>query len=462
MFRLLPVFLHAALSAALFAQAPGRLTALDRYVAAPDSNYKYELARTIPGPGVTAHVIDMTSQAWRTGAEVDRPVWKHWLTIILPEKTGTATGLLFIGGGNNDGKQPSLPDRSLIEMAAATGSVVAELRMVPNQPLAFPGGAKGRFEDSLIAYTWDKFLRGGDENWPARLPMTKSAVRAMDTITAFCASEKGGGVKVEKFVVAGASKRGWTTWAAAAVDKRVAAIIPIVIDVLNVEPSFVHHWRAYGFWAPAVKDYTQFQIMDWMGKPRNRELMRIEDPYEYRDRLTMPKFILNSAGDQFFLPDSWQFYYPGLKGEKYLRYVPNSDHSLRNTDARESLEAYYAAFLKGTPRPRFDWKIEKNGDIRVKAVDRPTEVKLWAATNPKARDFRLETIKNAYQATPLNESAPGVYVGRVPKPPAGWTAYFVELTYSSGGRYPFRFTTGVKVSPDTLPFPPYKAQPVGK
>ncbi len=36
-------------------------------------------------------------------------------------------------------------------------------------------------------------------------------------------------------------------------------------------------------------------------------MLEIIDPYEYRDLLTMPKLVLNSAGDQFFLPDSSQF-----------------------------------------------------------------------------------------------------------------------------------------------------------
>ena len=34
---------------------------------------------------------------------------------------------------------------------------------------------KARTEDDFIAYTWDKFLRTGDEKWPLRLPMTKAA-----------------------------------------------------------------------------------------------------------------------------------------------------------------------------------------------------------------------------------------------------------------------------------------------
>ena len=138
----------------------------------------------------------------------------------------------------------------MLDTALTTHSVVAELRMVPNQPLTFPDDGKPRVEDGIIAYTWDKFLHGGDDQWPARLPMTKSAVRAMDTVTAFCATEQAGKVDVKTFVVAGGSKRGWTTWTTAAVDKRVVAIVPMVIDLLNIEPSFEHHYRAYGFFAP--------------------------------------------------------------------------------------------------------------------------------------------------------------------------------------------------------------------
>jgi PhoPQ-activated pathogenicity-related protein len=127
--------------------------------------------------------------------------------------------------------------------------------------------------------------------------MTKSVVRAMDTVMAFCGSPQRGNVKVNGFVVAGVSKRGWTTWTTAAMDQRVVAIVPFVIDMLNIEPSFKHHFAAYGFYAPAVHDYEEMKIMDWTGTPEYRALMKIEEPYEYRHRLTMPKFIINSTGD---------------------------------------------------------------------------------------------------------------------------------------------------------------------
>jgi PhoPQ-activated pathogenicity-related protein len=346
--------------------AIGEVTALDRYVAAPDLSYRYELIETIPGDGYAAHVLEMTSQRWRDETEVDRPLWKHWLTVIEPEQVATGTALLIVGGGSNEKKPPARANRLLAMGAVATRSVIAELRMVPNQPLTFVGETEKRSEDAIIAYSWDKYLRTGDEAWPLRLPMTKSVVRAMDTVTAFCRSAAGGGIDVDKFVVGGASKRGWTAWTGAAVDKRVVALVPIVIDLLNVEVS-EHHYRSYGFWAPAIAAYQATGIMRWAGTTQLASLLKIEDPYAYRDRLTMPKFMVNSAGDQYFLPDSSQFYFDALVGEKYLRYVPNTDHSLKGSDTPESAFAFYEAIVAGRPRPKFSWSFEPDGSIEVKA-----------------------------------------------------------------------------------------------
>jgi PhoPQ-activated pathogenicity-related protein len=378
-------------------------------------------------------------------------LWKHWVSIVKPDSVTSSKSLLFITGGANDGRAPSASDGNMSKIAVATKSVVTELRMVPNQPLVFAGETERRVEDSFIAYTWDKFLRTGDPKWPARLPMTKAAVRAMDTVTAFCGSAEGGNTKVDQFVVAGGSKRGWTTWTTAAVDQRVIGIIPLVIDVLNMEESMKHHYAAYGFWAPSVGNYTAFRLMDWGGTPEYQALLTIEEPYQYRQRFTIPKFIINAAGDQFFLPDSSQFYFNDLPGQKYLRYVPNADHSLRGSDAHETMLACYNATINNLALPKFTWSLEKDGSIRVKTQDKPTGVKLWQATNPEARDFRMEKLGPKYQSTVLTEEGSGVYVGKVTEPSKGWTAFFVELTYPSGCEVPFKFTTQVRVVPDTLP-----------
>ena len=439
------------------ARAQPAQTALDRYVAAPDSNFSWKVVRDLSAEGVTATLLEMTSQQWLTDREVERPLWTHWITVVRPPVSPKPDNiaLLFISGGANDRPAPARPPAWLVEIARETGTVTAELRLVPNQPVVFKDdpSRKPRSEDDFIAYTWDKFLRTGDEKWPARLPMTKSAVRAMDAVTAFTASAEGGGSEVTRFVVSGASKRGWTTWTTAVTDRRVVAIAPAVIDMLNVEPSFVHHWRVYGAWSDAVNDYVEHGIMDWMGTPQFRALMRIEEPYEYRERLTMPKFMVNASGDQFFLPDSSRFYFDELRGEKLLRYVPNASHSLDKTDALESLHAFYSMIVKGTPRPEFSWTFEGDGSIKVVTKDRPLEVVVWQAVNPNARNFRHDVIGSAYQSTPLTLSGPNTYVARVTPPATGWTAFFVELKFPSGGKYPLKVTSGVRVLPDTLPFP---------
>ncbi|HLY40038.1 MAG TPA: PhoPQ-activated pathogenicity-related family protein [Terracidiphilus sp.] len=434
------------------ARAAERQTALDAYVHAPDSHYQYTLVAKTARVGCTEFLLRMTSQEWRTPAEVTPSVWQHWLRIEVPQQVSSPIGFLYIRGGSIGDGQPK-PEEKFVAMATMTHTVVSELFDVPNEPLTFANDSYGpREEDQIIAYTWRKFIETGDSNWPLRLPMTKAAVRAMDTVTTFAGSEQGGHHVVNRFVVSGASKRGWTTWTTAAVDKRVVAIAPMVIDVLNVVPSLEHHYESYGYWAHSVRDYFHEGLMDQMDNRRFKKLMDIEDPFSYRDRLTMPKLMVNAAGDQFFLPDSSQFYFDQLPGENHLLYEANTDHSLHDVDSDQSIEAFYESIVEGITRPKLTWTFEPDGAIRVTMDRTPLAVTLWQANNPEHRDFREESIGRAYQSSPLEPESPGVYVARVAKPARGWTAFFVEATFPGPGKNAFKFTTAVRVLPDVEPF----------
>ena len=468
--RLLPVALAAllALAAPALAQplrvpaSDASATALDRYVATPDPAYRWSVVSTRQEGTLTVTTIEMTSQTWRTPAEVDRPEWKHYLTVIRPDVVESDTSLLFIAGGANDGagKLPKT-DAMLATFAARTKTIVTELRMIPNQPLTFFNDGVARKEDDLIAYGWRKFLDGGDEQWLARFPMTKAAVRAMDTVQAYAQSPEGGRRAITKFVVSGGSKRGWTTWTTASVDSRVVAIMPAVIDVLNMRPSMIHHYRAYGFWAPAVGDYVTHGIMDRMDDPRFDALLALVEPFSYRDRLTIPKYIVNASGDQFFLPDSWQFYFDDLKGEKYLRYVPNADHSLKGLQrARRP-----AGLLRrdrqgrGTPAVRLDGRQGRHA--RDHAEDEADQGDVLAGHQPgrarlphRVARPRVEGHRGA-SPTRVVPTAP-----RSRSPEKGFTAGFLEVVFDYGGPAPLIFSTGVRVMPDVLPFaPPQPGRP---
>jgi PhoPQ-activated pathogenicity-related protein len=432
--------------------APDR-TALDRYVVADDPNYAYEHVRTLEGEGWAAHVLKMTSQTWLGPDEVDPTLWWHWLTVIVPETVTSDVGMLYLTGGRNTDAPPEEPDSDRLRYALATRTVVADLHQVPNQPLTFADGDEPLRESKLIAYAWDRYLRGGDATWLPRLPMTKSAVRAMDTVTSFCAGADGGGVDVARFVVAGRSKRGWTAWTTAAVDDRVVGIVPMIIDLLNMEKSFTHHYEAYGAWSPVIDDYVNKGIPDWFGTERLASLAAIVEPFSYRSRFTMPKLLINATGDLFFLPDSSRFYFDDLPPEKHLRYLPNSGHSIGGTDALDTLLAFYWAIVNDAPRPAFSWTFQSDGSIRVRSAGtiEPERILLWQATNPEARDFRIDKIGEAWTSTSLLPEDDGSIVARVEQPVSGWTAFFVELTFPSGGPAPFKFTTDVRVLPDALP-----------
>lgn len=426
-------------------------TALDRYVKKADPTYTYELKNTITDPAFTCYVIRMTSQTWRKPEEVNRTVWEHDVLIVRPTEVKTQTAMVYLDGGKNGGEPPNKPSEMLAKIAVATHGVVCNVRHIPNETLTFTEDGKERTEDEIIAYTWKKYMETGDEEWPLRLPMTKAAVRGLDTIQDFLKKPEGGGVEIKDFVISGGSKRGWTTWTVGAVDPRVKGIIPAVIDVLNVVPQFRHHYGAYGFWAPAVGDYVAEGIMDWMDTPEYDALLRIEDPYSYRERYRMPKLMVNASGNQFFLPDSSQFYFDRLPGPKYLRYVPNADHGLDGTDALMSLMSFYAALAYDQKLPEFTWTFPDKGSFRVTCEDKPLEVKLWQATNPAARDFRVETLGKVWTPTPLTPNDRGVYTAKIDIPEKGWTAGFVELKFAGPFDVPFTFTTPVRVVPDVLP-----------
>lgn len=433
-------------------------TALDDYVNKVDSAFDWHVERRTQRTTHTELVVDLTSQTWRKSGEVNRTAWHHWLSIVVPKGCASDAALLFITGGSNDDGPPEAIGERLLKISLATGSVVAELRTVPNQPLSLNGESHDRYEDDLLAASWVEFMKTSDPTWIAQLAMTKSAVAAMTAVQEALSAEESGDAThdwptINRFVVAGASKRGWTTWLTAAVDPRVVAIAPIVIDVLNISPSMRHHHATYGFWSDALADYESQGLADKLDQPEGSAIRSLIDPYHYRDRLTLPKCIINASGDQFFLPDSSRYYFDDLLGEKHLSYTPNASHSLSGSNALDTLVAFHASVVNDLERPTVTWTGGHEAAAHVVSCSaKPIEAILWRAVNPKARDFRLETIGEAYEAIPLEPDAKGVYRVAIEAPPEGWSATFVRFAFDIGAPRPWRVSTPVWVAPDVEPF----------
>ena len=436
----------------LFSQS----SVLDDYINNVDPYTEYSVVSSETGFGYTSYVLDLTSQKWLTDAEVDHPVWQHWIVLIVPWEVDYETAFLLINGGGNDLTPPDPLDEVYLlfgYMAVESKSVMALLETVPNQPLMFSDENFTRTEDEIIAYSWEKFLTTGDPKWPLNIPMTKSAVTAMDAIQDHCADIPFFPITINDFFISGASKRGWTTFLTAAVDDRVMAIAPIVFDALNLVQSFRLHYGSYGEWSPAVHDYEDMGIFDYFTEPIVQDLMQIVDPYVYRDRLTMPKYMMAATGDEFFVPAA-QNYLPDLPGEKHMAYFPNTGHGFsgEETNLLQNLFVFYQAALDNTDLPEYSWSRQEDGSLIVECQSTPSEVNLWQAVNPTARDFRDYVVGDPWTSTPLTDQGGGVYIAQAVLPEEGWKGMFVELQFDLGYEYPFMVTTEVSIFPDDLPY----------
>lgn len=106
--RLLNLFL-AGIAAALISSAAataGPPNALDAYVARPDPSYGYRVVGTCRGEGYRCAILQMTSQTWGP-KDVDDRVWKHWMTVVIPDNLSHSKAFLYITGGNKGDAAPT-------------------------------------------------------------------------------------------------------------------------------------------------------------------------------------------------------------------------------------------------------------------------------------------------------------------------------------------------------------------
>jgi len=222
-----------------------------------------------------------------------------------------------------------------------------------------------------------------------------------------------------------------------------------------VVPSFNHHWRCYGDWSPAINDYINEGIMPWTGSKEYARLMELVEPYSFIDQLTLPKFLINATGDEFFVTDSWQFYWDDLVGDKYIQYVPNANHGLNGTYNLGSLVAFYNAVITDSAIPKFDWSVSVDSIYLEVYSAEDYKVTKWAAVNESDRDFRVPVIGKTWESTEIPQTSDNRYAVHFSAPENGYKAGLLEVVFESNTEVPFTFTTGTVVTPDAYPFGPF-------
>ncbi|MEN8117792.1 MAG: PhoPQ-activated protein PqaA family protein, partial [Bacteroidota bacterium] len=361
-------------------------TALVSYLENGDTTYHWSVKSIFTLAGVNAYDILLTSQNWR-GYE-----WQHQLTVFVPISIKYDGALLWITAGKNIRGEPDWKEQSDMEnlMFALTAwqnsAVVAILRQTPNQPLY-----NNLTEDDLISYTLQQFLLDEDYTWPLLFPMTKGAIRAMDAIQEFATNELQ--QQINRFVVSGGSKRGWTTWLTGAHDSRVLAIAPAVIDMLNMPVSLDYQLEAWGDYSDQIRSYVDLGIAQHIQNQEGGAISTMIDPYSYREKLTMPKLIILGTNDQFWPVDALKNYIDEIPGENFIHNVPNAGHNLDNgtLQAVDALNGFFANTLQNKSYPGCSWNItESDNKLSIVVQGTAEEIEnalLWSATS-EDRDFR--------------------------------------------------------------------------
>ncbi len=427
-----------SLAQSLPAAEPHNRPLLD-YIKKADPTYQW--TKVAEGTvGQTQYVeIVLTSQTWKG------TVWKHQLFIFKPKNVDPAAkqAILMITGGDWDpklekpGGKPELPEEApgLAFVASQLREPVVLVKDVPFQPIF-----EGKVEDQIIAYTFDMFLKTGESDWPLLLPMVKSAVRAMDTVQTFVKKEWS--LNIEKFTVTGASKRGWTTWLTGAADPRVAGIVPIVIDTLNMKPQMKLQLLSFGDFSEQIKDYVDRDLPRRMNTPAGDALRAIVDPYSYLDMLKLPKLLMMGTNDPYWPLEAASLYWNDLLGEKYLLYVPNNGHGLQDLKRIVGdMLAFQEHVAQGKRLPKMKWHFNRAAsalELTVESDLKPKSVVVWTAT-AKTRDFRES--KWTSQPTRFEN---GSYRFELPVPAEGCAAVFGEATFPNGG-IPYFLSTNVRI-----------------
>jgi PhoPQ-activated pathogenicity-related protein len=366
---------------------------LEAYLARPQPSFAWTVkAEERVGGGATIYRIEFVSQTWR-----GLP-WTHRLNVVVPapatgERARPGHAILAITGTGGEAEHLAI----LAPLATRLGVPVAILHDVPNQPLFKDETEDGRGlrEDALIAKTFVEYHKTGEADWPALLPMTRSAVAAMDALAQLSAERLAAGAwehgRLEKFITTGASKRGWTTWLTAVAEPtRVIGIAPIVYDNLNVRAQITRHFEVWGHPSPQIHDYTERGLLQLFDTPRGQELLSFVDPYSYRSRLALPKLALMGTNDTYWPLDAVNLYRGDLPGDFFCHYVPNAGHraGLSVVEAVSGFFDHVTGRIPAMPTATLTVSPRRTGLITVDAAARPrvTAARLWG-TRIEGKDF---------------------------------------------------------------------------
>lgn len=338
---------------------------LQQYVSRPEPAYSVTRENFLGRDG-----LRVVSQTWQG---ID---WSHRIVVVRPRTGGSqTTAILEVTGWEPNDREI----RDAQHLADMAGMPVALLYDIPNQPLF-----DGLTEDDLIAYTGQKYMETGDTSWPLLMPMVKSVRQAMQAL-----SDRGNGFGFQRFVVTGASKRGWTTYLVGALnDSRVIGLAPRVFDFVGFEKQIERQMEYWGRMSPMLGSYDSVSLPELSRSEEGRRLLSLVDPASFAEQIaSKPLMVILGANDPYWAINAASLYWYEFDTEqKWVVAVPNAGHGLEDSDfwmPSLAMFARHCAEGRVLPMISFDYTASGDDSFEILVASEPPYVsyRLWRAVS---------------------------------------------------------------------------------
>ncbi len=439
------------------------------YAKEVDKNYNYRLHSKTQGAGYSAYFLELISQSWHP-EKVFPPLWRHWLTLIVPMRRTKDSALLTLTKGLSSIERPmSEIPLSLISTAVSTNSIVAILEGFPIDPIGFYETPSKRIElkdTEIFAWSLRQYYDTNDPSWVIILPMVKSVVSAMNAVQEFILKELQSEIPVKDFVICGDIPF-FTPWLIPAVDERVIGVIGLNNFVYNIDyliKAFLINQIPF---PPLFEELDNEGLLQHFETKEGEKLLSIIDPYNYRQFMRIPKLVVSYSGrsDTNFsfyaesvLPDIpepifWSLF-PQASISREPIYLSQSTMNMSYSKSpmppkiynfRDTIFIFYQRIISKRELPLFSWNITEDGKCSLKVSEEIVEARVWYCIQDTKKQL-FDSVSEWQMATML-EISEDTYEVNLNLPDDRYKAVFIEVIYPSLSGTNFPMTSYIHIIP---------------
>lgn len=441
---------------------------LSGFVKDYDANYKFEVLEEKQGEGYKAYILDFTSQSWHPEKTVP-PVWRHWLTVIVPKQRVKDTGMLVLTDGFSTLEAPmsEIPPY-FISLAVSSKSVVSILEGFPRDKVGIyktPAQMIYMEPSEFVSWSLKQYFETHEVSWIVFCPLVKTVVRAMDAVQELLIKNLRSEIPLKEFVLC-ADTPFFISWLVPAIDNRVIGLVSINSTAFHLEQQIKRMFMDEINFPDFFAEMDDAGLLPLLETEDGENLLKVIDPYYYRENLKIPKLIISLNNNQWKdvialseqviseIPDpvNWLIC-PQLRLSREYAFLPQQtlynfsapmNVNLRIYDFKDTIQVFYQRLLGQRDMPIFEWEFSSKGDCQIKVSEEIIECRAWYCSNNKRGDL-LSPENKDWKYKILSESAEGVYRATVPVQSQQYTAIFVEVIFPSLMGVHFPLTSNIHI-----------------